>query len=319
MELRDLEYFAIVAEHGHLGRAADALGLSQPALSKCMARLERALQVKLAKRTPKGLEVTAEGVALLERIRELRRNLQSVAREIKGVREGLVGHLRIGTGFAVSQRILSDAFTRLLSDAPRTKLDVRIADNDVLIPMLHNGEIDLVLNYRQPTEGLVHEPLYDDEFVVVASSAHPLARKTHVKLSDLAEERWAFAEPTLFSHRWLPDKFRDAGLPPPLVAVESRSTALRIQIVASSRLLAFVSRSAIRESSARHEVKVLPIAGIAWPFPVAIMHRKGDLTPALARFVDVLRLVRSELDGNPKPKIAHDHRSKAIGTRSYRT
>ena len=54
MELRDIEYFAVIAEHGHLGRAADALGLSQPALSKSLRRLEQALQVKLVKRTPKG-------------------------------------------------------------------------------------------------------------------------------------------------------------------------------------------------------------------------------------------------------------------------
>ena len=52
MELRDIEYFAVIAEHGHLGRAADALGLSQPALSKSLRRLEQALQVKLVKRTP---------------------------------------------------------------------------------------------------------------------------------------------------------------------------------------------------------------------------------------------------------------------------
>ena len=67
MELRDIEYFAVIAEHGHLGRAADVLGLSQPALSKSLRRLEQALQVKLVKRTPKGVELTAEGTVLLLR------------------------------------------------------------------------------------------------------------------------------------------------------------------------------------------------------------------------------------------------------------
>src|SRR5436190_21104177 len=98
MELRDIEYFAVVAQHGHLGRAAEALGLSQPAVSKSLRRLEQALGVKLVKRTPKGVEVTAEGSVLLLRMRGLRLSLQDVAREVADVSQGRVGHLHIGVG-----------------------------------------------------------------------------------------------------------------------------------------------------------------------------------------------------------------------------
>src|SRR6478609_8832206 len=98
MELRDIEYFAVIAEHGHLGRAADTLGLSQPALSKSLRRLERALQVKLVRRIPKGVELTTEGSVLFLRVRELRLSLQSVVREIADVSQGRVGHLRVGAG-----------------------------------------------------------------------------------------------------------------------------------------------------------------------------------------------------------------------------
>src|SRR5215475_2176125 len=90
MELRDIEYFAVVAEHGHLGRAANALGLSQPALSKSLRRLERDLQVKLVKRTPKGIELTSEGSVLLLRVRDLRLSMHSLRREITDVGEGRV-------------------------------------------------------------------------------------------------------------------------------------------------------------------------------------------------------------------------------------
>ena len=65
MELRDLEYFAIVAEHGHFGRAAEALGLSQPALSMGLRRIETSMQTKLVKRTPKGVELTVAGADAL--------------------------------------------------------------------------------------------------------------------------------------------------------------------------------------------------------------------------------------------------------------
>src|SRR5215471_10219627 len=105
MQLRDIEYFAVVAEHAHLGRAADALGLSQPALSKSLRRLEEALQAKLVRRTPKGVELTPEGSVLFLRVRELRLSLQGVAREVAEVGEGRVGYLRIGVGFPMSEEL----------------------------------------------------------------------------------------------------------------------------------------------------------------------------------------------------------------------
>src|SRR5262249_7601077 len=163
MELRDLEYFAVIGEHGHLGRAAEALGLSQPALSKSLRRLEQILGVKLVSRTPKGVDLTAEGSVLLLRIRELRLSLQNVAREVAEVSEGRAGHLRIGVGLPVSQRLLAGAFAALLDDAPRTKLTVIGSDNDLMFPALINGELDSIVNYARPREGLIAEHLYDEE------------------------------------------------------------------------------------------------------------------------------------------------------------
>ena len=98
MELRDIEYFEEIAEQRHLGRAAERLGLSQPALSKSLRRLEEAMQVKLFDRNAKGLELTAEGSLLLARARDLRLSLRNVAREVSELSEGRAGHLRIGVG-----------------------------------------------------------------------------------------------------------------------------------------------------------------------------------------------------------------------------
>src|SRR5215211_4297918 len=165
MDLRDITYFNVIAEHRHLGRAADALGISQPALSKSLRRLETSLAVKLVKRTPKGVELTAEGSALQVRAGELRLALQSVAREIKEVSQGRVGDLNIGIGAAISEDFLAAGFAKLLKDAPRTKLSVRVSDNDVLVPAMKNGEVDMIVNYRwkHPDE-IVYEHLYDDDF-----------------------------------------------------------------------------------------------------------------------------------------------------------
>src|SRR4051812_11411328 len=134
MELRDIEYFAVIAQHGHLGRAAEALRLTQPALSKSLRRLEEALDAKLVKRTPRGVELTAEGAALLERVRGLRLSLQDVAREVKDVSEGRVGHLRVGVGESIAEYLLPTAFEALLRDSPRMSLRIHVSDNDQMLP-----------------------------------------------------------------------------------------------------------------------------------------------------------------------------------------
>jgi DNA-binding transcriptional LysR family regulator len=290
VELRDLEYFSVIAEHGHLGRAADALRLSQPALSKSLRRLEQILDVKLVNRTPKGVELTAEGALLLLRVRELRLSLRSVSREIADVSEGRAGHLRIGVGLPVSEQLLSTAFATLLKDAPRTKLLVVGSDNDLMFPALHSGDLDAIVNYYRPSEGLACEHLYDDEFVVCASASHRLAGRAGLTLADVAQERWALAEPTLISQRWLLDKFREAGFPPPRIALESRSLPLKQWMVAASDLLTFTSRSVVRQCASVSEVTMLPVEELAWPFPVSVIYRNETyLPPAMRRFVEIIK------------------------------
>src|SRR5262245_31977181 len=114
MELRDLEYFVAVAEHGHLGRAAEFLRLSQPALSKGLGRLEGAMQVKLFRRNARGMELTAEGSLLLLRARELRQSVRNVAREVSDVSRGHAGHIRAGVSPAVDDQFSAGRIYRIV-------------------------------------------------------------------------------------------------------------------------------------------------------------------------------------------------------------
>jgi len=104
IQLRDIEYFAVVAEHGQLQRAAAALSLSQPALSKSVQRLEQAVGTKVLLRTPKGVELTQAGEALLGKARGLRLAFDAISREVADLGNGLVGHLRHRTRFLGAPR-----------------------------------------------------------------------------------------------------------------------------------------------------------------------------------------------------------------------
>jgi DNA-binding transcriptional LysR family regulator len=295
MELRDIEYFAALAEHRHFGRAAVALGISQPALSKSLRRLETVLEVKLVQRTAKGVELTAEGSALRLRVNELRASLQSVTREIKDIGDGRVGHLRVGVGGAISEDFLAAAFARLRQDAPRTMLSVIVSDNDVMVPALRKGELDIIVNYTNiQAESVLYEHLYQDDYVVCAAAGHRLSGRRKVELGDLVGEHWAWAEPSLGSQQKLRETFRDAGLPPPRVGLECRSTALRLRSVAKSDLLDFTSQAVIRQLPSA-EIKILPIKELTWRRSVGLLRRKEAYLPrAVQRLIEILRSISKD-------------------------
>src|SRR5262245_17909513 len=127
-QLRDVEYFAAIAEHGQVQRAATALGLTQPALSKSLRRLETAMNAKLLKRTPKGVELTSVGEALLARVHKVRLSVDDMTREIADLSEGRTGHLRIGAATGAGSHLVPVACEILLKESPNVTFNISIHD-----------------------------------------------------------------------------------------------------------------------------------------------------------------------------------------------
>ena len=297
MELRDLEYFAVVAEQGNLGRAAEMLGLSQSALSKSIARLEDAMEVKLFRRTAKGMDLTAEGSLLLSRARELRHSLRNVAREVADVSRGHAGHIRIGVGPNANDEFLLAAITELLTAEPRITMKIMVSDIDEILPALQSGQIDVVFNLMvfKPPAGLAYIPLRKDECVVCCAANHRLAAGSHVPLTELSKERWALGEPGLPTQQRLHEVFRDNGLDPPRVALESRLLSLRLEAAANSDLLVYTSRAlATRFGKGEFALKVLPVKELRWVRSMGVLYREEPyLSPAIRRFIEILTRITS--------------------------
>lgn len=221
MELRDIEYFSVIAEHRHLGRAAEALKLSASALTQCLRRLERTLEVELVTRTPNGVELAPEGAALQAHAQRLQVSLTDVAREVSELRRGLSGQLRVGSlaGSAVDI-VVTPASVALFSEPSKVVLNVSIGERDVLVPALRNGDLDLIVIATAivPDDDVIQEHLYDDDFIVCASVNHRLAKRKQVTLADLAHESWALTNRIEMWPR-LARPFTDSGLPPPRIAL----------------------------------------------------------------------------------------------------
>ena len=291
MELRDVEYFAVIAQHGNVRRASEALDLSPPALSKSLRRLEKSLQAKLVKRTSKGVELTAVGTALLAQVQRIRLTLADVTREAADLTQGLAGHLRIGAGPGVAE-LLSEAYAKLIEEAPRLTMEISVTDNDVMFPALRNGELDMIFNVDSDLsiDGLVQERLFDDYFVVCASARHRLAKAKRLDMNALAGESWVLPPSTVPVRQWLARAFQQHGLRPPRAAVETRSMRLRLQLVAASDNLGFTFRHSVDAAASELRVKELPVKELMWRRSVCVIYRKdGYLSPAASRMIEVLR------------------------------
>lgn len=291
MELRDIEYFAVVAQHGNVRRASEALGLSPAALSKSLRRLEGSMQAKLVERTPKGVTLTPVGAALLAQVRRLRLALQDIRREAEDLTQGRAGHLRIGVG-ATTVEDLPEHCAGLLSAAPGLTLQVVVGDNDVMVPALRNGDLDMIFNVLPdvPFPQCVQEGLFEDEFVVCASAGHPLAKRRRVAMAELVQEQWTLSAPAVMNVQYLRQQFQAAGLPPPRVAIEARPLRLRLQICAATRLLSFNFRRTLKLVEPRLRLREIPVEELRWRRQVGVICRNESyLSPAARRLIAMLR------------------------------
>lgn len=291
---RDLEYFAAVAESGSLLRAAERLGLSQPALSKALRRLEAAIGAKVVQRVPRGIELTMVGRSLLVHANRIQLAYEDALREAADLGQGRQGHLRIGAGAAMAQFLLPPACALCVSEAGDVSIKVSVAANDTLIPALRGGEYDLVISGIpvKPLEGLTQEFIYDEEFVVYASARHPLVRKRTLHLEDLTAQGWATSGSNVLSWRWLQGAFEGHGLPSPRIVVDTSSTAIKFPLIASSNLLGFGARRTLIEGARHHGLAELRIRELSWRRRVGVSYRENSyLSPAAIRFIAVLRRV----------------------------
>jgi DNA-binding transcriptional LysR family regulator len=298
MELRDIEYFSVIAEHRHLGRAAEALKLSTSALSKSLQRLEHTLQVKLVTRTPKGVDLTPEGAALQAHAQRLQLSLTDVAREVSEMSRGLSGQLRVGSHPGLVDHLILPASIALFSEPSKVVLTVSVGDYDVLVPAVRSGELDLIVSGIPdvPYDGVMQEHLYDDDYVVCASANHRLARRMQVTLADIAQESWSMTTPTFEVWTTLRRAFEDNRVPPPRIAMVSLVTSLRVRTITFTQLLGIVSRRVFEQARAELPLVELPLNQVLYRRQVAIGYRKdANLSPAARRFVDLLKAAAKDV------------------------
>lgn len=290
LHLRDLRFFETVADLGHLGRAAQQVGRSQPALTKCIQRLEELVGSPLFERAGRGIRLTPVGEVLLARCRLLRTASDEVVREVRDFAQGSAGHVTVGSGPIAAEHLVPALCRAVLADAPRVKVDVVVGPSFELRSQLREGKLDLLVGLAVDSDPeLVSHALVEDVVVVAASRGHPVFRRRALELPALLDYGWALPSAHIPSRQWLDLAFSARGLPPPDVKLESGSIALLPRMVERTDLLTFVSRHtlALERGSALRELK---LEATTLRRNLGVTHRRaGYLSPAAQRVLKLLR------------------------------
>ena len=289
MDIRQFRNVLAVLEHGTIGRAADALHISQPALTKSIHRLEEQLQVQLFERGPRGMAPTIYGECLRQHALSLSVGLGQALMDIKALRAGSSGTVTIAMPPIIAETALPKAIAQLSVECPNLRVHI-IARSAGLITSLLEGEFDFILTTpaeEQPVRELELRPLYRDRLMIVARAGHPVTAMKYPSPRDLQNFTWILPEPHNYHRTRLDRAFEAEGIAPPQPAIECSLSAVVRQLAASSNHIGIVPEVALLPPTA-------DIVGVHLNSPfmirsISMIWRKSQvLSPAAKRLMELI-------------------------------
>ena len=293
LKLRHLQLLMALDQFRHLGRAAEFLSLTQPAVSKSLAEIERMFGLDLFVRSTRGTEPTPYGVTVVRFARSVLADFDRTRDEIEAVASGAAGRTRVGAMVVATPGLLARAVQMLKARSALTMVAIEEGDLTRLLPRLRVGELDLLVGRLEPgyaSPDLETEALYDEPMALIARPDHPLARKARPRWDELAALPWVVPPPWASSRIKLNQIFYQHGLNPPVDLIESASFLVTLTFVRQRPAIGFVARAVARHLEREGLAKVLGVkVGIELP-PVGILTFKGrSRTPASAQLIECLR------------------------------
>ncbi len=287
----DIAYFLEVARMGHVGRAAFSAGVTQPAVSKAIRRLEQSVGVALFERGAHGVLLTGDGHLFLESARRFDAQHAEMQRAASDLRAQHGGLLRVGltqpTGDSPAVRVLAEMVRR----RPGLRLTLTIGKSDALSDAVQRGELDVAVAPAYPglAFGCEQLELGEDRVRVAARVGHPLAGREGLALQDLADFSWVMPSRGSASRRLVTQMFEQTGLPAPRVTMEAdyMSDAV-LGLIAGTELLVVAPASVLRHWFGR--VNALPLPELDLRRTVVLLSRTGATwSPLMVAFRDLLQ------------------------------
>lgn len=226
VKIRHLVLVTAIAEAGTLVRAAEALHITQPVVTRGLREIEEVLGVPLFERMPRGVAPTPYGISFLEHARSVLAELRSAGEEVRLLRSGQLGMVTVGTHLAGSNLLLPRAIAALKAQHAKLTVVVREGTPDTLEQLLLAGDLDLTVGRLSATvpARLQQERLHQEPIKLVARAGHPVLDTGHVgSLAALITYPWIFPVEQTALRAELEALFFQEGLPLPMDRVECTS------------------------------------------------------------------------------------------------
>jgi len=270
---RQIEVFRAVMAAGHVTRAAEGLGSSQPTVSRELARLEHTLGLALFDRVRGRLRPTARAQALLEEIERSYVGLERIAAVARGLREFAQGRLTLGCLPALAHALLPEASRRFIAKRPQAGLAISSLESPLLEHWLAEQRFDLgLVEARQAPTGTRLEPLLRADEVAVLPQGHALLGRKVLKPADFAGQAFISFSPADPYRLQIDAMFAEAGVARRL-AVEADSAVAVCALVRQGLGVAIVNPLTALELAG-------PLLNIR-PLAVSIPFHVGMVTPLL--------------------------------------
>ncbi|GJQ29478.1 MAG: LysR family transcriptional regulator [Phycisphaerae bacterium] len=300
MELTTLRQFREIARAGHMTRAAAALGVTQPALSASVRKLEAEVGATLLHRSRRGVELTEAGRVFLAHAEDALRAAVAAARAVREVVGLEAGSIRIGGGATATAYLLPRVIGAVRRAHPGLRFYIREAGSAAVAAAVASGELDLGIVtlpvVGAAAEALVRVPLVTDELRLIVPPNHALAGKASFRWSDVAGEALVAFEAGTAVRDMIDRAAARAGITMRVV-MELRSIESITRMVAAGIGVGFVSRFAVDET------RGLSCRDGRLKRELAIVRRRDRAeTPAvMAVERELLRAVRGRRVGDATP------------------
>jgi LysR family transcriptional regulator, regulator of the ytmI operon len=288
MDLRQLQTFQSVVEHGSFLRAAEALRYAQSTITLHIQQLEADLGVPLFARQGKKTQLTeagrllcAEAVQILGRVDALRRTMRELA-------DGEAGYVRLGAIEPAASLRLPELLVPFCAERPRVRLALEVGGTRAIGQAVASGDLDLGIVSPPPASlGLVFEPLFVERMALLAPEAHPLARAETIDAHDLRGHRLLLTE-QVCAYRQLVEQTLVAQGTNPYSGIEIGSmTALKcaVQQGLGIGIVPAIIACPAPQGTVLREIERLDLG-----LPVGLVRRAEDaLSPATEALLALLR------------------------------
>ena len=293
ISFRHVSCFLAIARERHLGRAAQQLNLTQPAVSKTLAELESLANVRLVERGRHGARLTQAGEHFLRYAVGVENAMESAAGALQGPIAPAVSILELGALPTVASGVLPDALIRLREREPQTGVRLHTATNQVLLSALKAGHLDCVVGrMAEPSamQGLSFELLYAEPLVMAVQPRHPLLSARPVSPQAVLEYPLVVA-PAGTVPRLHTDAFFDAhALRVPGNCTETLSVSVARLLARRSNAVWITPEFAARDDLARGELARLALPLANAEEPVGLLRRSaGEPSERVEALAEILR------------------------------